>query len=243
MVEPLNLTGSRVLVIGAGSPAGAAIAVALAEAGADVAVAAASLDGGEVMAVRRVKRQIEGLGRRSFDSAFDVTLGQNVQVSTRQVAKALGGLDVMVYAVDHVFLKPGDQITEAEWQRVITLNLSGAFFACRAALREMLPVGRGRIILAAAGPEEGGVPGAAAYAAARSGMAGLAGALAAEVEAQGVRVNAILPGWLAAPRGVRDPAGLPAATPRDIAALAVYLASDAAGGVTGRVLDAAAPGI
>jgi NAD(P)-dependent dehydrogenase (short-subunit alcohol dehydrogenase family) len=225
--EQARLDGKRSLVIGAGSAAGTAIAVALAQAGADVAVAAGSLDGMEVMAVRRVKRRIEELGRRSFDSAFDVTLGQNVQVSTRQVAKELGGLEIMVYAVDHPFAKPIEKTTDAEWQRVINYNLAGAFFACRAAVREMQQSGGCIILVGGTSPETG----ASAYTAARFGLAGITRALAMETREHGIRINSIIPSWSGPGPDLAD---LPEGAPRNPASLAVYLASEAAT-VTGQV--------
>ena len=230
MAGQARLDGKRALVIGAGSVTGAEIAVALAEAGADVAVAAGSLDGMEVMAVRRVKRRVEELGRRSFDSAFDVTLGQNVQVSTRQVAKELGGLDVMVYAVDHPFAKAIEKTTDAEWQRVISYNLAGAFFACRAAVREMQQSGGCILLVGGTPPETGG----ASYTAARFGLAGITRALALETREHSIRVNSIIPSW---PGPGPDVAEFPEGAPRNPANLAVYLASDAAASVTGHVFS------
>ncbi len=247
MLEPFDLSGRKALVIGAGNPVGASIALALAEAGVDVAVAAASLDGAEVMAVRRTRRGVEALGRRTAEYAFDVTLGQNVQVSTRQVSKEMGGLEIMVYAVDQPFTKPAEKTTDAEWQRVLNFNLSGAFYACRAAVREMSAVGWGRIILVSSGLGERGMAGAVAYSAARHGVTGIVRALAQEVATLGIRVNAIAPMWLESTPGagpnneenllVRYIPMRRLGRPDEIAPLAVYLASDAADYISGQVFN------
>src|SRR5579875_1660475 len=135
--EPLPLAGRCALVIGAGTPAGSIIAAGLAAAGADVAVASATTEGEEVMAVRRTRRTVVAFGRRSAEYAFDTTLGQNVLVSTRQVSKEMGGLDLLVNAQDAPSPAAAERITDSDWSRTLALNLSGVFFACRAAVREM----------------------------------------------------------------------------------------------------------
>jgi NAD(P)-dependent dehydrogenase (short-subunit alcohol dehydrogenase family) len=247
MEGPFDLTGRKALVLGAGSPVGGAIAIGLAEAGADVAVASSSIEGAEVMAVRRVRRQIEALGRRTAEYAFDVTLGQNVQVSTRQVAKEMGGLHILVYAVDQLVVKPIEKTTDADWSRILAVNLSGAFYACRAAVREMTTAGWGRIVLVSSGLGERGMAGAVAYAAARHGVTGITQSLAQEVAAAGIRVNAIAPMWLETTPGVGPNTEenllvryIPMrrlGRPEEIAPLAVYLASDAADYISGQVFN------
>src|SRR5579883_490916 len=184
------LAGRRALVLGAGTAAGRAAALALAQAGADVAVAAGSLDGDEVMAVRRVRRAIEAAGRRSAEYAFDLTLGQNVRVSTRQVAKEMGGLDLLVYAADAELRRPAEKTSDSEWTRVLNVNLSGAFYACRAALGEMHERG-GRIVLLGSVLAEQGAAESAAYCAAKAGLGGLVRALAVETAERSITVNLI----------------------------------------------------
>jgi NAD(P)-dependent dehydrogenase (short-subunit alcohol dehydrogenase family) len=239
MSDPLARTGRRALVLGAGASIGASVAVALAEAGADVAVASASIEGAEVMAVRRARRQIAALGRRTAEYAFDVTLGQNVQVSTRQVAKEMGGLDVLVYAVDHRLGKPIEQTSDADWARTLAVNLSGAFYACRAAVREMRARGWGRIVLVAPGFGRDEAAGAVAYVAARHGLTGLARSLAHESGAHGVGVNAIVPAWLdVSPLELSGDSGFATRRhirPSEVAPLVVHLCSEDGGSITGQV--------
>ena len=237
--ERMRLDGRKGLVIGAGTAAGRAIAVALAEAGADVAVASATTDGEEVMAARRARRAVEALGRRSTEYAFDTTLGQNVQVSTRQVSKEMGGLDLLVNAQEFFFSRPAEKTSDAEWTRTIALNLSAVFYACRSAVREM-PDQRGRIINVIAGLDPSRLASAAAYVAARHGVVGLTRALAVEYAERGICVNAIEIGLSQGAAG-NAPANA-VVTAREggveaIGPLALYLASDAADGVSGQLFS------
>jgi NAD(P)-dependent dehydrogenase (short-subunit alcohol dehydrogenase family) len=235
-VDAVPLDGRKALVLGAGTPAGRAVAIALAEAGANVAVASSSLDGEEVMACRRTRRAIEKLGRRSVEYAFDVTLGQNVQVSTRQVAKEMGGLDILVWAVHAPFSGPSDKVSDSEWTRCLAVNLNGAFFACRAALREMAPHGWGRILLMEDGPND---PWSqhAPIRAAQWGVMALTHVLSEEFGNRGVAVHHIS----------IDPryAGMTSGTgewepewPREAGALAAYLSSSAADDMNGKLFVA-----
>lgn len=236
---PTPLLGKKALVLGAGTPAGRRIAVALAEAGADVAVASASLDGDEVMACRRTRRAVEALGRRSAEYAFDVTLGQNVQVSTRQVAKELGGLDVLVWAVRAPSeKKAADKITDAEWTRALSVNLSGAFFACRAALREMLAAGGGRIVLVVGDSVFRDVQEFdTAVTTAEFGLSGLKLVLSREFEGRGITANVIVhcsPTESATVDGFAEAITQSGAAPppSELGALAVYLVDGDVNGET-----------
>lgn len=220
----MDVTGKKALVIGAGTAPGRAIAVALAGAGMDIAVASATIDGEEIMAVRRTKRTVAGFGVQTAEYAFDTTLGQNVQVSTRQVAKELGGLNVLVNAQSSLVASAAERMSDSEWGRALALNLSGVFFACRSALREFGDQG-GAILNVIERQTEPPSPGAAAVAAARSGVIGLTRALAAEFAGRGVRVNA-----LEVAPGAEEQA----------ADLALFLASSEAG-LTGQLLRADRP--
>jgi NAD(P)-dependent dehydrogenase (short-subunit alcohol dehydrogenase family) len=246
-VDAFDLSGKKALVIGAGGAAGRAIALALAEAGADVAVSSITNDGEEVLRVKSVQREITKLGRASTSMATDVTLGTGVQVMVRQVAKELGAIDVLVNAPDLFLGKPADATTDIEWNRVLQVNLSGTFHACRAAGKEMLKQGHGRIINVCSVLGERAIANAAAYAAAQAGILNLTRALATEWGPRGITVNAIAQGWMEHTPLLGDPDPASNKTVRfvpmkraghadDLAALAVYLASDSCGYITGQTL-------
>ncbi len=247
-IDAYDLRGKRALVIGAGAPAGRAIALALGEAGADVTVSSVTTDGEEVMRARHVQQELAKMGRKATTVATDVTLGQGVQVMVRQVAKDMDGIDVLVNAPDLFLGKPADATTDIDFNRVMQVNLAGTFHACRAVGKEMLKQDRGgRIINVASVLGERAIANAAAYCAAQAGILNLTRALATEWGPKGITVNAIAQGWMehSAAIGNPDPAAnqtvrfVPmkrAGKADELGALAVYLASDASGYVSGQVM-------
>jgi NAD(P)-dependent dehydrogenase (short-subunit alcohol dehydrogenase family) len=242
MADVLAVDRWRALVLGAGTPTGRAVAVALASAGADVAVASATTDGEEIMAARRTRRAVEAFGRKAAEYALDITLGQNVQVSTRQVAKELGGLNVLVTALSYPLRQAAERTSDSEWTRTIALNLGGVFFACRSAAREMA-AGGGAIVAVTPSLEDAGVDGSSAYAAAQAGVVGLMRALAREYAGRGIRVYAVRtqpagltqreppPELTAADLGVQD----------EIGAVCLGLVRDSSGVATGRLIGVSRP--
>jgi NAD(P)-dependent dehydrogenase (short-subunit alcohol dehydrogenase family) len=250
-VDAYDLTEKKALVIGAGGGAGRAIALALAEAGADVAVSSITTDGDEVMRVKNVQRDILKFGRASQAMATDVTLGTGVQVMVRQVAKELGAIDILVNAPDLFLGKAAGETSDAEWGRVIQTNLSGTFHACRAAGKEMLKQaptrGGGRIINVCSVLGERAIAHAAAYCASQAGIMNLTRALATEWGPQGITVNALAQGWMEHTSLLGDPDPASNKTVRfvpmkragaadELGPLAVYLASDSCGYITGQVM-------
>ncbi|MHB8576111.1 MAG: SDR family NAD(P)-dependent oxidoreductase [Dehalococcoidia bacterium] len=234
--QAASLAGRRALVLGAGTAAGRAAALAMAVAGADVAVAAGSIDGDEVMAVRRVKRAVEALGRRSAEYAMDLTLGANIRVSVRQVAKEMGGLDVLVNAPDAYLRKPADQLSDADWSRILNVNLNGVFYACRAGLKEMA-AGGGHIINICSVFGERGAAESAAYVAAKHGVVGLTRALALEYAGRGITVNAVALGRLVGADMALFPEGTPYTDLASLGPLIVSLCSPSGAGVNGQIIN------
>jgi NAD(P)-dependent dehydrogenase (short-subunit alcohol dehydrogenase family) len=247
-LDAFDLAGKRALVIGAGSPAGRAIALAFGEAGADVTVSSVTTDGEEVMRARHVQQEITQMGRKSATVATDVTLGQGVQVMVRQVAKDMGGIDILVNAPDLFLGKPAESTSDIDFNRVLQVNLAGTFHACRAAGKEMLKQERGgRIINVASVLGDRAIANAAAYCAAQAGILNLTRALATEWGPKNITVNAIAQGWMeyTAAIGNPDPAAnqtvrfVPmkrAGAADELGPLAVYLASDSCGYISGQVM-------
>jgi len=253
--EAFEFSGRNVLVMGAGWGVGAEVARAFAEAGADVAVTTATMDGDEVMAVRRLSKEIAGMGRRSMELGVDMSIGTNVQIAIRQVTKDFGDIDVLVAAPDMALYKPADKTSDSDWAKVMSINLGGVFYACRGAGKEMLSrelppereKNRGRIICIASTLGERGMANSAAYGAAKAGVHNLVRALAQEWGGNGITVNCIAPAWLEDTPGLGDPTPdvnqlvryIPYRRPGradEVAPMALWLASDASGYVTGQVI-------
>ena len=189
----VDLSGRSAMVVGAEFEAGGAIALALAEAGADVAVCALQPDE-SVLRSRKAKRAIEAMGRRSAEYVMDVMLGRNVQVTTRQVAKEMDGLDIVVSAGELALEVPLDKISETDLAKVVALNFSSHLFVIRSAAgefarHEVVDGQRGSILVVT--PDRGGQPGLAAVAGAQAGARQLVREAGREFTDAGIRVNGL----------------------------------------------------
>ncbi len=234
-----ELAGKRAMVIGADNPAGGAIARAYAEAGADVALCALTADEA-VMRARAVRRVIEAMGRRAPEYIMDVTLGRNVQVTTRQIVKELGGLDIVAVCPDQYFTMPIGKTTDTDLARTFQVNFMAHFFAVRAVAEEFRRQQRpGHIVLVTNMLAECGIPDTAAYAAAHGAVQSFARTAGAELAPEGIAVNAIALGqmdWMedrlpAGDSGDPDERATMTArpgTPAEVGALALHLSSEAA---------------
>ncbi|MBW3660146.1 MAG: 3-oxoacyl-[acyl-carrier-protein] reductase [Gemmatimonadetes bacterium] len=238
----IDLSEKRALVTGGNRGIGRAIAEALAESGADVAVFARS-EG----SVREAAEAIVGRGVRSLALVGDVSSATDVGRAWDDVTEAWEGLDILVNNAgmtrDNLLLRMKDE----EWEDVLAVNLSGAFHWCRLAVRSMIRQRYGRILNVSSVVGLTGNPGQSNYAASKAGLIGFTKSLAAEVAARGVTANAIAPGYIEtemtgaigeaakADYASRIPAGR-LGDPRDVANLAVFIASPLAGYITGQVI-------
>jgi NAD(P)-dependent dehydrogenase (short-subunit alcohol dehydrogenase family) len=176
--------------MGASAALAEAVAVTLAEVSFDVALTTATNDAEEAFALRRVSRRVTALGRRSMNESIDMSNGAAVQVAIRQVAKELGGIDLLVLAPEVRVDKPPERLTDADWARLAGVNLGGVFFACRGVFREMQrnePPGGSIVLLsdAVAGGES------AAYSALRTGARALVEGLRDEWSVHGVSLHVL----------------------------------------------------
>jgi 2-deoxy-D-gluconate 3-dehydrogenase len=237
-----DLSGRVALVTGANTGLGQAIAVALAEAGADIVVAGRS-DPAET------GERVRATGRRFHALQADLAQTGPLAGLVDQAAAVFGRLDILVNNAGIIRRADAIDVTEEDWDAVVDTNLKSVFFLSQAAARHMLTAGGGKIInVASLLSFQGGIR-VPAYAASKSGVAGLTHALANEWASHGINVNAIAPGYFetnntAALRSddVRAPqilARIPAGRwgqPGDLAGAALFLAGAASDYVHGVVL-------
>ena len=241
-----SLAEKNALVLGAGSAIGGAAACALAEAGADVAVGSTLATPREREAVLTCRDAIQSQGRKSLARTIDAANEADVQALVEHTVSALGALDILVNAHDLPFAKPLPDISPKEWHRVLEVNLTGVYFACRAAAEPMLAQHSGRIINIVSLLGERGITNGSAYCAAQGGVLNLTRALALEWARSGITVNAVGAGWTEGMGLLKDTAVqeqlrryLPnkrLAQPSEIGEAVVYLASDMAGFITGQTV-------
>jgi 3-oxoacyl-[acyl-carrier protein] reductase len=238
-----RLANKIALVTGGGRGIGRGIALELAREGADVAVNYRR----DAEAAAATLAEIRALGREAMAVQADVSDVDAVQVAVAAVIDRFGRLDVTIAnsGVASRFVTVRD-LDVSEWRRVMSTDLDGAFFTARAVVPHLTAT-RGTLIFISSVGADLAAPGGAPYHCAKAGVNTLTRVLAKEVAKDGVRVNCIAPGLVRSDMGNRlidffgDQLvqGIPlgrAGEPTDIGRAAVYLASDDAAWVTGKIL-------
>ena len=253
----MRYAGKTVVVTGSGRARGlgAAILRRFADEGANVVVSDVEI-GEEAEAVRA------GLGERALAVACDVADAAQCEALVAAAAERFGSVDIFVNNAGIGFLmKPLLDVVPADWDKVLAVNLSGAFYCLQAAARQMVAQGKGgRIVNIASQAAKTGFPHLPAYVSSKHGMIGLTRAAAVELGAHGITVNAVCPNHVTTDLGAeqndyfsrllgfasveaylaamaaKNPMGRPG-LPTDTAAAVAWLASEEAVYVTGEALN------
>jgi 3-oxoacyl-[acyl-carrier protein] reductase len=237
----MRLDGKVAVVTGAAQGIGRAIAETLAESGASVVI-------GDLQEASATVAEIENMGHQAASLRMDVSRRQDAEALVVAAESAFGRLDILVNNAG-IDAPAGDarDLSVDEWERTISVNLTGSFHCAQAALRVMLPQGSGSIVNVSSHASWLGVEGMSpAYNASKAGLIGLTVAFAVQLGSEGIRVNAVAPGAVRSPGDLGWTADeterheslytLGLGEPRDIAQAVRYLASPAARWVTGSVL-------
>lgn len=235
------------LITGASYGVGAATALALARAGFDVAITATTIEN-----LRATQKSFEALGARAVPAVLDLRDEASIAPVLSAIIAGLGGLDLLVNNAGANLRKSATEVTAAEWDAVMDVNLRGTFFLTQQAGRHFIAAGRGGCIVNIASTHAlVGAPERSTYGISKAALVGMTRMLAVEWAAHAIRVNAIAPGRLVTGSPSRaekaaDPAYMEAmlkriplhrqATAEEVAATVAYLASPAAAAMTGQLL-------
>lgn len=190
-MDMFSLAGRTVLVTGASRGIGRAVAKGMAVAGADVIVVAR-----KTAALDEVRSEVEAAGRTCHAMATDVADKSAIDALFAQISQAGLAPDILFNNAGVEDVRPSVDVDEALWDKIVDTNLKGAFFVAQGFARPLLAAGtQGSIINTASLTSEVGVPTATAYTASKSGLMGMTRALSSEWSPQGIRVNALGPGY------------------------------------------------
>jgi 3-oxoacyl-[acyl-carrier protein] reductase len=234
------VTGSEgaAVVTGAGRGIGRATALRLARRGLSVALLARSRD--EIEETARLVRELEQPEVRAMSVVCDVADGGAVTRACAEVVAALGAPRVLVNNAGVVRRARLDELSVADWDAVIDVNLKGTFLMTRALLPAMRARGRGRVVNVASISATVGTPRQAAYNAAKWGVVGLTKSLALELHGTGLQALAVLPGAVDTEM-LKGSGFAPQMTPDDVAGTLVYAALDAPDAMNGSAIEVFGP--
>ena len=243
----MRLQGKVAVITGSGQGLGRAYALRFAQEGAHIVVADIQEDN-----AYSVVQEVHHLGGEAVAVEVDVSDAGRVDSMIDQTVEQFGQVDVLINNASifsTIKMKPFEEITLEEWNQLMAVNLTGSFLCCQAVSPHMRERKQGRIINISSGVVLMGRPWYAHYVASKSGIIGLTRALAKELGGDNITINAITPGptETEVPRETVSPEQAKAMveaqaihrreTPEDLVGVAVFLASDDSGFITGQVIN------
>ncbi len=245
----MQFEGKVAVVTGAAGGIGEATIRALAREGAQVVICDINGD-----AAKRLEMDLRRQGVIAVAARADISDSAQVECLVKETLARFGRVDILV---NNAGISPKHEgkklrlweMSVAEWEQVIRVNLNGYFLCCREIVPHMIPARWGRIVnISSLAARIGGIVAGSHYTAAKAGILGLTKSLAAEAAEYGITVNAITPGRINTPFTANVPPAVNAeivkriplgrfGTPEDVAAAILFLASDAAAYITGATLD------
>jgi 3-oxoacyl-[acyl-carrier protein] reductase len=235
-----DLTGKKALVTGATGGIGGSVAKALAAAGAQLAISGSRQEKLEAL-------NAEAFSGKAIPLACDLSKLDSVDELVKQAEEKLGGLDILICNAGVTKDNLAMRMKDDEWQQVIDINLTASFRMTRACLKGMMKRRYGRIIYVTSVVGWSGNPGQVNYCASKAGLTGMCKSFAQEIASRGITVNCIAPGFIATSmtdvltddQKARINQNIPLArmgTGEEIAAGALFLASQESGYMTGQTL-------
>ncbi len=250
----MRLANKSAIITGAGRGIGKATALRFAREGADILTP--DLD---LAMSQQTAREIQALGRKGLPLQMDVTRMADIQRMVETALRELGKIDILVNNAGVTLVRDPLQLSEADWDRTLTLNAKAVFFCSQAVAREMAKRRSGVILNAASISGRSGKPMMVDYCASKFAVIGMTQALALALAKYGIRVNAVAPGivdtdmWMDIDREWSALEGKPTGsmkqsrvaaiplgrieTPEDVANVYTFLASDEAGYITGQTYN------
>lgn len=243
-----RLAGKIAVITGGAAGMGRATALAFADEGASVTILDIQKDAGE-----ETVQLIRDSGGTAEFIETDVSSASQVDRAFDQIAQDTGPYDILFNHAGTITVKPLHETTEADYDRLMDINVRSAFLVCRRAVKEMSDNGGGSIVITASIASELGYPLESLYCMTKGAVLQLARSISAEYRDQGIRCNAVCPGFVKTAHGLREIDELDAAgqewedgaladaqgricEPEEVAAAVVFLASEEASFITGNAL-------
>ncbi|MEL6321429.1 MAG: SDR family oxidoreductase [Cyanobacteria bacterium J06626_14] len=244
-----RLPGKVVLISGGAGGAGRAASLRFAAEGASVGIVDIQREAGE-----KLVQEIKDTGGKAMFVATDVSKAAEVNAAVKQIIEAFNHIDILFNHAGTLIVKPFLDTTEEDWDRLMNINVKSMFLMSKAVLPSMIAAGKGIVINTSSISASTAAPMESLYCVTKGAVAQLTRAIAVEFRDQGIRCNAISPGFIRTPHGLREMKECTAlgvefteedmakmqgrfCEPEEIASVAIFLASDDASFVNGASID------